>query len=247
MIIKRKARRLFILFAITSSIHIGCKKEERNGTCSDGVLNQNETAVDCGGVCSPCSLVNSGGSGSSSFLNVDRQTIAFGPSSGSSSATVSSNVNWSVASSSSWISVSPTASSNSGTINVYASTNSSSNSRSGVVSISGGGITRTISVSQSGANDPPPTQYGTISFYRAVGNGPIEFSFDEDFIGTIYSTYYSSNPGCFPNGAIYNTDLIPYGSYSYTAYIRNGLGQIVYNYSGNVFLDNPCETKAVGN
>src|SRR5688572_6503989 len=25
-----------------------------SGTCSDGVQNQNETGVDCGGVCAPC-------------------------------------------------------------------------------------------------------------------------------------------------------------------------------------------------
>lgn len=38
---------------ISFSLFISCKKEE---TCTDGILNQDETAVDCGGVCSLCPI-----------------------------------------------------------------------------------------------------------------------------------------------------------------------------------------------
>lgn len=33
-----------------------CKKESQPDTCADGIMNNDETAVDCGGYCSPCML-----------------------------------------------------------------------------------------------------------------------------------------------------------------------------------------------
>lgn len=41
-----------MLFA--SLLVIGCSKEENKGTCSDGIQNQDETGIDCGGVCGAC-------------------------------------------------------------------------------------------------------------------------------------------------------------------------------------------------
>lgn len=245
-----KVTQLFYLICLGAILFTGCKKDDDNdidnGTCSDGIQNQNETAVDCGGICSPCSPSDPTDPTDPSYLNVSTQSLSFGSSGGNSSVTIESNLDWSVSSPSYWISVSSSSGSENGSITVSASSNSSTSSRSGTVTVSGDGLTKNVSVSQSGQDDPEPTQYGTISFYRSVNNGPIEFHFEDDYIGVIYSTYYSSNPGCFPSGAIYNTDLLPYGNYFYNAYIRNGLGEIVYNYSGSVHLDNSCETKAVG-
>jgi hypothetical protein len=47
---------IFVLLSVTliSAIYVGCKKDSKTGTCTDGVKNQDETGVDCGGVCSPC-------------------------------------------------------------------------------------------------------------------------------------------------------------------------------------------------
>ena len=39
---------------ISLGLFIGCGDEEDKGTCSDGIKNQDETAVDCGGGCSAC-------------------------------------------------------------------------------------------------------------------------------------------------------------------------------------------------
>ena len=44
-------------------VNSGCKKNSKdssNGTCSDKILNQDETAVDCGGKCSPCPSCSDG-------------------------------------------------------------------------------------------------------------------------------------------------------------------------------------------
>lgn len=43
---------LMMLFA--SLVIFSCSKEEDKGTCSDGIQNQDETGVDCGGVCTAC-------------------------------------------------------------------------------------------------------------------------------------------------------------------------------------------------
>ncbi|MGB4959932.1 MAG: hypothetical protein WBO36_10685 [Saprospiraceae bacterium] len=43
---------LLVLFA--SVVMISCGKEEDKGSCSDGIKNQDETDIDCGGVCTAC-------------------------------------------------------------------------------------------------------------------------------------------------------------------------------------------------
>lgn len=58
-----------ILFLAAFSIAlIGCKKD----TCDDGELNQDETAIDCGGVCTPCPTCADG------ILNQDETAIDCG-------------------------------------------------------------------------------------------------------------------------------------------------------------------------
>ena len=50
-----KSVKLFGLMMIFASfLFVGCGKEDDKGTCSDGIKNQDETGVDCGGVCTAC-------------------------------------------------------------------------------------------------------------------------------------------------------------------------------------------------
>lgn len=50
-----KALKLFALGLFVAGLTFtACKDEESTGTCSDGLKNQDETAVDCGGVCTAC-------------------------------------------------------------------------------------------------------------------------------------------------------------------------------------------------
>ena len=68
------------------------------------------------------------------------------------SVTVTSNVSWTASSSnSSWLTVTPASGSNNGSISIRAAENTSTSSRSGTITVSGGGINRTVSVTQSGA------------------------------------------------------------------------------------------------
>ncbi len=50
-----KALKLMLFgLAIAGFTFQSCKDEENKGTCSDGIQNQDETGVDCGGVCTAC-------------------------------------------------------------------------------------------------------------------------------------------------------------------------------------------------
>ena len=47
---------LSLIALVTTLFVMGCKKQESTGTCSDGIKNQDETDIDCGGVCTACKV-----------------------------------------------------------------------------------------------------------------------------------------------------------------------------------------------
>ena len=101
-----------------------------------------------------------------SYLTVDKSSMSFGYSGGSDSFTISSNVSWTVTSSATWCTVSPSSGSNNGTITVTATENTTTADRTATITVTGGGITRTISVTQGhksgsipGEDDNPLPQY----------------------------------------------------------------------------------------
>jgi hypothetical protein len=50
-----KSLKLFGLMMLFASIMmVSCGKEDDKGTCADGIKNQDETDIDCGGVCTAC-------------------------------------------------------------------------------------------------------------------------------------------------------------------------------------------------
>jgi endoglucanase len=63
---------------------------------------------------------------------------------------VTANVSWTVTDNQTWLSVSPTSGSNNGSFTVSATANTDTASRSGSVTVTGGGLTRTIGVTQAG-------------------------------------------------------------------------------------------------
>ncbi|MBK7787687.1 MAG: hypothetical protein IPN73_08255 [Saprospiraceae bacterium] len=50
-----KSMKFLIMMLFAGSLFmVSCGDEEDKGTCSDGIKNQDETAIDCGGVCTAC-------------------------------------------------------------------------------------------------------------------------------------------------------------------------------------------------
>src|SRR5437868_6185831 len=54
-----KMKKLLLIVAVGLVLFSGCKKETKE-TCSDGIKNQNETGVDCGGSCMVCPTCSDG-------------------------------------------------------------------------------------------------------------------------------------------------------------------------------------------
>jgi mannan endo-1,4-beta-mannosidase len=88
-------------------------------------------------------------------LVVSPTSLSFGSSASSAPAAVTSNLGWTVTDDQTWLSVVPAAGTSNGSFGVSATANSATLTRRGTVSVSGGGITRQIIVTQAGqtAND----------------------------------------------------------------------------------------------
>jgi mannan endo-1,4-beta-mannosidase len=83
-------------------------------------------------------------------LTVAPGTLSFASAASSSAVTVTSNVAWTATDNQSWITIATPSGSNNGSFMVNVAANTGSAARTGTVTVSGGGITRTLSVSQAG-------------------------------------------------------------------------------------------------
>jgi formate dehydrogenase assembly factor FdhD len=99
------------------------------------------------------------------------QTGGGGP---TSFGVISNCSSWSVTGAPSWFSVSPTTGSNNGTVTLNVQANPSIQARSANLTVSGCGITRTISVTQLGADPSLEVNPATIS--QTAAGGPVNFS-----------------------------------------------------------------------
>jgi pectate lyase len=121
--------------------------------------------------------------GTSNNLSVSPTALSFGAAAGSQPVAVTANVSWTVTDDQSWITASPASGANNGSVSVSATANTATTSRNGTVTLTGGGFTRTVAVSQAGAG-------GTTSVYQfesgTVGGGTVVESTNGGFLGTGY-------------------------------------------------------------
>ena len=96
-------------------------------------------------------------------LNIDNMDFAAG--SGSKIFTISANMSWAVSSNQNWCSVSPTSGSGDGSVTLSVEENTSTSSRTATITVESATITRTLSVTQSGATPvtPPSSQDRTFT------------------------------------------------------------------------------------
>jgi mannan endo-1,4-beta-mannosidase len=87
-----------------------------------------------------------------SSLTVAPTSLSFTSGAASVTVSVTANVSWSVTDNQSWLSVSPASGANNGNFTVSATANTGAAARSGTVTATAGGITRTIAVSQAAAS-----------------------------------------------------------------------------------------------
>ena len=105
-----------------------------------------------------------------STLTVSETVLSFTAASESKEFTITSNTSWTISSgTASWLAINPSSGSNDATITVTSSVNTSTSERAVTISVTGGGITQDIRVTQDGA---PPTP--------TLGVGASELSFSSD-------------------------------------------------------------------
>jgi hypothetical protein len=115
-------------------------------------------------------------SAASLFVSPPTATVdAFGD---SVDVAIISNVSWTVSSSESWATFSPSSGTDNGTVSITAATNTGTE-RTATITISGGGITRTVGVAQASAEAPSTSltvSPATLSIAATGGSGNIAVS-----------------------------------------------------------------------
>ena len=178
-------------------------------------------------------VVNQGGS--STYLSASPITSNVSSSAGNTNLNVSSNVSWSVSDDASWLSVSPTSGSNNGSLNATFTENTSSSSRTGTITLTGGGITQKVYVVQAGAstssnflNASPSNQ--NVAF--GSGNTTFSISSDVSWIVSDDASWLSVSPTSGSNnGSLNATFTENTSSSSRTATITISGGGITKNVS----------------
>ena len=152
-------------------------------------------------------------------------SLDFLSSGGQKSFSIESNTNWTVShNETNWLTISTTTGSNNGTITVTATANPSLQSRTAIITVSGGGIKRTMNVTQSGVFSSRVSFWVSKDFLC----GWITVTLESNGTATINGISTSGTPDC---GAAYNGNfysVLP-GTYSYTASCSGGR-----KWSGNV-------------
>ena len=92
--------------------------------------------------------------GTGNNLNVSPAALSFAAGASSSPVAVTSNVSWTATDNQTWLSVAPASGTNNGSFTVSATANTGTTARTGTVTVSGGGISRPIAVTQAGQSSP---------------------------------------------------------------------------------------------
>jgi hypothetical protein len=137
-----------------------------SATANAETTNRSGTVTITGGGSTRLIAVTQAASQPNNNLTVAPTSMSLGAAASSASIVVTSNVSWTVTDDQSWLSVSPTSGTSNGSITVSAIANTGTVNRSGTVTVTGGGSTRQIAVTQAGQG--PPT--GSVTATGAVTN-----------------------------------------------------------------------------
>jgi endo-1,4-beta-xylanase len=131
----------------------------------------------------------------------------------SAAITVTSNQSWTVSSNQTWLTTSTTSGSNNGSFTISATANTISTARSGTITVTGGGLTQTIAVTQAAATVSPTLSAtpGTISLVATASSSPITVTSNQAWTATSNQTWLTlsvasgSNNGSVTASATANT------------------------------------------
>ncbi|MDR1722721.1 MAG: hypothetical protein LBR84_02125, partial [Tannerella sp.] len=122
-------------------------------------------------------------------LTVSPTTYNFAAAGGASSAfTVTSNQSWTVTSSATWLTLSKSSGSNNGTFTATAAANTTTAQRTATITVAGGGITRTVAVTQDAATAATLTVSPTTYNFVAAGGTSSAFTVTSNQSWTVTSS-----------------------------------------------------------
>ncbi|CAN2047612.1 exported hypothetical protein [Candidatus Magnetomoraceae bacterium gMMP-1] len=128
------------------------------------------------------------------YINLSSTSYNFGYDGGNKSINVTSNVSWSVSDNQTWLSVSPSSGSNNGNFSISCQANNLTSQRSGTVTVSGGGISKQIQITQTAAPSQlnvDPTSY---NFGYDGGNKSINVTSNVSWSVSDNQTWLSVSP-----------------------------------------------------
>jgi len=145
-------------------------------------------------------------------LTVSPTTLSFASGAASSAVAVTANVSWTVTDDQTWITATPVSGANNGSFTVSATANTGTTSRTGTVTVTGGGLTRTVSVTQAAptANNLTLSQT-SLSFASAAASSAVNVTANVSWTVTDDQTWLSASPtsgsnnGSFTVSATANT------------------------------------------
>jgi mannan endo-1,4-beta-mannosidase len=132
---------------------------------------------------------------SSSNLTVSTTAVSLSSAASSATFAITSNVGWTVADNQSWLSISVPSGNNNATVAIMATANTQAASRSGTVTVTGGGITRTIAVTQAGTTASTlNVSASTLSLAAAASSGTVSVSSNVSWSVTDDQSWLSASP-----------------------------------------------------
>ncbi len=140
-------------------------------------------------------------SGATLSLTLGDSSQSFSGGSGTHSFSVSGNVSWNASDSASWVNITSGSSGNgNGTIAYSVLANSSTSSRSATIAVTGGGITRTHTISQSGAESYMTINDSSQSFSSVGGSHSFDVSANVSWSTSENASWVTVSSGSSGNG-----------------------------------------------
>ena len=143
--------------------------------------------------------------GTDKTLIVSSNSFNMAASAGSNSFTVTSNQSWTVSSNQTWCTVNPTSGTNNGSVTFTLAENTTTSLRIAVISVSGGGITQQITVTQQATIIPVlSVSSETISVAVAAGSGTVEVTSNQNWTVASNQTWCTVSPQSGANDGTIN-------------------------------------------
>jgi len=172
------------LNTISLCLPTACYTFNINDTYGDGIccsygsgyynIKQGTTTLITGGQFGAAETKSFCATGTTAALTLSASTGSVAASAGSTSVGVTANISWTaVSNAASWCTVTPASGSNNGTLNVAYTANTTSTSRSAIITVAGGGLTQSYTLTQSGNTPTLTLSAATGSTAAAAGSATV--------------------------------------------------------------------------